>query len=332
MENDKNKKKVTEATEAEKTLAPDSRPGDSRSKMMADVVVGMGQMSNDNLLQFFDQVMAQFQNGGAAAAAPDAAAQNSASIAAKGAIKEDIDAIFGGDEALTEEFKEKVSTLFEAALETRIQLEKADLEEAYETKLTEQIEEISEKLNKDVGEWLDYLGAQWLKENKVAVERTITTELAESFVSELGSLCRKFNFNLPESDIPVIEELTNKIEVLEKKINESESLNVQLHEAASKLERDLVINEASVGLTIVQADQMKKLVETIDPDSDLDSFKRKISIIKENYIINKSKPSTDTKLINEEIDPINENENKPDFVDPIVAASYELIQRTAKRN
>lgn len=321
------KKTVVEDTEAAKSLAPNSGPAEGRAQMMANVVNTMGQMANDDLVKFFELVQAQFENGGASAAAPDAAAQNAASIATRGAVQEDIETIFGGDEVMTEEFKEKVTTLFEAALETRVGIERELMKEEFDAKLDEEIKQVSERVVDNVDEYLNYVAEQWLKDNKVAIHGSLKTEITESFISELGSLCKKFNLNLPESDVPVVEELTKKIEKLEGKLNESEKLNVKLHEAASKLEKEVVVTESLSGLTPLQTDKMKRLVETIEFDNDVESFKRKVSILRENYF--KDKPQGNVKLIDEEI--AYEEDAKVEFQDPIVAAAHDLIQRTAKR-
>jgi hypothetical protein len=313
-------------TDAAATL----RPGSSKADMMAGLMGVMGQMSKGDMIKFFELAMGQAAD--AAATIPnDAAAKNAGSIAAKAkpVAEEDLEAIFGGDEELSEEFKEKVSTLFEASVSAKLHVEVARIEEEYEAALEEQISDIAEEMTEKVDQYLSYMSSQWLEENKVAVEQSLRTSLAESFIAELGDLCSKYNLDLPEGQDDVIEDLVSKIDDLEESMNEVEAKNIELFEEVCAYQKSAIVEEIASELSPIQSKKFKTLAEGVD-FTDADSFVKKLSHIKEGFFAEKSEQKS-TQLISEEIGVDAEDEQSIAFVDPAVKTVYDVISRTAKR-
>ena len=313
-------------TEAAATL----RPGSSKAEAMKTLMNAMSGMSKGDMLKFFDLAMGAYQEYSSTIPA-DAAAKNAGSIAAKGkpVAEEDLEAIFGGDEELSEEFKEKVSTLFEASVSAKLAVEVARIEEEYEAALEEQISDIAEEMTDKVDQYLSYMSSQWLEENKVAVEQSLKTSLAESFIADLGELCTKYNLDLPEGQDDVIEDLVSKIDSLEESLNEVEAKNIELFEEVTGYQKAQIVAEMADELPAIQSKKFKTLAEVVD-FTDADSFVKKLTHIKEGFFAEKSEQKS-TQLISEEIGAESEDEQTTGFVDPAVKSVYDVISRTAKR-
>ena len=315
-------------TDAAATLAP----GSSKAEMMQSVMGAMSQMSTQgDMLKFWDLVLAAAKDY--SKDIPDsAAAQNKSSIDAKGSpIKEDLEAIWGDEEDLSEEFKDKMSTLFEASVQSRLQVEVARLEEEFENSLKEQVDDLTEDLIEKVDQYLDYVAEEWMEENKVAVETSLRTTLAEDFIADLGDLCRKYNMELPEGQDDIVEDLVAKVDELEAKLNESESKNIEMHEEIKTFEKASLIEKVADTLSPIHTKKFKMLAENVEYDEDEDGFLKKLSYIKEGFF-EKAPKAKSTQLINEEIaGEAEETDEQKAFVDPQVRNVYNAISRTVKR-
>ena len=215
----------------------------------------------------------------------DTSAQNQKTIVAKGAsMKEHVDSIFAGEE-LSEEFKEKASAIFEAAVAERV----IAIEEEYTQLIEEKVKELEEQaeaelteLTAKLDEYLTYAVEQWMQENKVALEHSLRTEITEEFIEKMKNLFTESYIEIPEEKYNVVEELTAKLEELEGKLNESVEQNIKLTNSIIEMAREEIIEEASNGLAVTQAEKLKEISESVEFDS-IESFQKKISIIKENY-------------------------------------------------
>lgn len=315
--------KLVEGTPASDTLRPQSRAG-----MMANVMTAMNGMSKSDLIAFFQASMDQFGPGKSSAGVPDgAASKNMASIA----TKEDLDEVFTDDETLTEDTKTKISTLFEAQVSLKVQERIAQLEEEFETRLNEAITESETSLAEKVDEYLTVAANEWLKENELAVENGIRSEILESFMSGLKTLFQAHNIDIPESQTDALAELQLKVEELEVKLDESLTENVKLKstiaEEKAAAERAKVLESTIAGLDQTSVSKFKTLAESISFTSTED-FGKKLNVIKEQYFSGSTKKPVLTEevmgvapLVTEEAEQIQASS------DPAVASVVQALSK-----
>lgn len=272
------------------TLRPGSMPAnipDSKAAMLAYVMQVAGGMSKDDL-NGFAQSLAQI--GHEADQVPADADSNRATIAAKGAMKESIDEMFI-DENLSEEFKQKASTLFEAAVHARLVIESANIQEAYEEILVEQTAEIVEAVTTKVDEYLDYVVEKWMEENEVAIESALKAEAMESFIEGLKTLFQEHYIEIPDDKVDVLEELGNQVEDLEAKLNESINETIELRKQLAEASMEQIFADMTEGLAATQIEKFRTLAEGVSFEGDLHDFANKLSVIKESFLGGK-KPTT----------------------------------------
>jgi hypothetical protein len=221
------------------------------------------------------------------------AAGNLATLKTK--MGEHFDAMFDGEE-LSEQFKEKASTIFEMAVNYRINEITEELESLYEEKLNEKVAELEESytlqledLTNKVDQYLNYAVEEWVKQNEVAIETSLRSEITEDFIHGLKSLFAEHYIEVPEEKVSVVEELAARVEELETKLNEAVNENIELKNSLNEMSSEEIFNEISEGLTLSQVEKFKKLAEGVDFD-DVENFKNKLLIVKENYF-----PSTGVK-------------------------------------
>lgn len=196
-------------------------------------------------------------------------------------LSEDLEAMFRGDE-LTEDFKQKATTIFEAAVVTKVN-EKVELIEAqFETKLFEQAEILTEELSQKMSSYLDYVVEDWMEENKLAVEKGIRAEVAESFLTGLKGLFEEHYVDIPEEEANVVEEMIERVEELEESLNSEIAKNVQLSESVEEFKKGVLIEKATEGLTESEKEKFKGLAESVK-FLDEESFCTKLDYIKESY-------------------------------------------------
>jgi hypothetical protein len=196
-------------------------------------------------------------------------------------MSEHVDALLAG-EGLSEEFKDKATTIFEAAVKAKLEEEVALLEQAYAETLEERVAEIQEQLSSDVDDYLNYVVEQWIEENEVAVESALRSELTEDFISGLRSLFAEHYIDVPEESVSVVEELSQSVEELETKLNEEIERNVALTSALNESRKFEIVSSVCEGLTTTQAEKLKGLVENVEYTSD-EEFINKVSTLRENY-------------------------------------------------
>jgi hypothetical protein len=340
---EKPKKAMEEETEEddleEETLAASSlHPGaksisDPKSKlgMMQSVLGQMGQMSKDDLTHWFTATMAQF-GPGKDYGVGDNSAKNAATLnmkpSAASAMKEDIEDMFAGSD-LSEEFKDKASTLFEAAVHARVLVENARLEEAYQEKLEEELASFNEDITSKIDTYLDYVVENWMKENEVAIESTLRNEIMEEFMDGLKNLFSEHYISVPEDKVDVLEALAEKVNVLEEKLDETISENAALKGALVEDQaRDIFVELAS-DLALTQQEKFAALAEGIEFDGNLNTYSKKLNIIKENYF--HTEPSNYSSNIEEETFEGDLTESTNRYVDPQVNRYVQAISRNVKK-
>lgn len=195
-------------------------------------------------------------------------------------VKADLEALVSSDANLSEEFKEKASTLFEAAISARLSEEKVKLEEKYISDLAEEVESIRSELVEKIDGYLNYVVEQWMEENELAVEQGIRTEIAESFMTQLQQVFVEHYIEVPEGKEDLLDDLSVQVTELEEQLTSATEKSVKLAEELEVLKRAQIIAEASEGLVATEAERLNALVESIDYN-DAEEFAKKVSIVKE---------------------------------------------------
>ena len=206
-------------------------------------------------------------------------------------IKSDIDALVG-DADLSEEFKQKAATIFEAAITSKVKAEQERLQSEYDTKFEEEISKSKSELTEKVDSYLNYVVEEWMKENKLALERGIKGEIAEDFIGGLKKLFEDHYIDVPDEKYDVLEDQAGKIEDLEKKLNEEIEKNVEMNKVNGGYKRQEIIDEHSKDLADTAKEKFDSLVEGVEYSSEED-FAKKVETIKESYFGQKAEKSVD---------------------------------------
>ena len=197
-------------------------------------------------------------------------------------LTDDVKALVSTDADLSEEFKEKAATIFETAVKTRIQEQTKILEAQYEEKLSAEKETVKEAMVEKVDSYLNYVVEEWMKENELAVERGIRTEIAEDFITGLKGLFKEHYIEVPEEKYNVLDDLTNQVKDLEGKLNEQIEKNVNLSKVVSESEKATLIADVSADLAETEKEKFAKMAENVEFDS-APKFKEKLETVKESY-------------------------------------------------
>ena len=206
--------------------------------------------------------------------------------AVKAGVKEDMDALFTGEE-LTEEFKEKATTIFEAAVMVRVNEEVARIEEEFAAKLEEEAAKSIEGLVEQVDGYLGYIAEQWIAQNELALEHGIKSEIVESFITGMKGLFEEHYIDVPEEKYDVLGEMEQTIASLESKLNEQVATNVELSKSVAESAKARLVAEAAEGLSAVETEKFQGLVEELSFES-AETFATKVKTIRESYFTNKS--------------------------------------------
>jgi len=196
-------------------------------------------------------------------------------------MKEDVDALLSG-ENLSEEFKTKATTIFEAAVIARAEEIISEAEETLTEQFEEAIEQVKEELASKVDDYLNYMVEEWVKENELAIEKGLRAEIVEDFIFGLKGLFEEHYIDIPEDKVDVVEELTNKVSELEDTLNEQIKVAVEMKKELNEHKKLEAIHTACEGLTQTQVEKMKSLAEGVDFTTEGD-FMEKLDILKESY-------------------------------------------------
>ena len=236
-------------------------------------------------------------------------------------VKEHVDALVAGEDSLSEEFKTKAATVFEAAIKSKVKEIAEEMQADYDKKLAEETSKSKDELVEKVDSYLAYVVEEWMKENELALERGIKGEIAEDFISGLKKLFEDHYIDVPDEKYNVLEDQSSKIEELEKKLNESIEKNVELSKENGEHKRQNIIDEASEDLADTQKEKFNKLAEEVEYSNEED-FKTKVATIKESYFGKKESTS--------EIDDVaaESNAEQPQDLTNAMAAYSAAISKT----
>ena len=234
-------------------------------------------------------------------------------------VAEDVDALVQGEE-LSEDFKKKAATIFEAAVKSKIRPEVERIEEEKSQEIADEMETFKTELAEKVDGYLDYVVGEWMKENELAIERGLKGEIAEDFITGLKALFEEHYIDVPDEKYDILESQAQKIEELESKLNETMGKLTEKKQSEDTLVREAVIKEVSSDLAETQVEKFAGLVEDVE-FTDKDSFTEKLNTLKENYF----PKSTPTETLVEESDGVTQEIDISDAM----AAYTSAIKRSA---
>ena len=241
-------------------------------------------------------------------------------------LSDDVKALVSTDADLSEEFKEKAATIFETAVKTRIQEQVKVLESQYEEKLSKETETVKEAMVSKVDSYLNYVVEEWMKENELAVERGIRTEIAEDFITGLKSLFKEHYIDVPEEKYNVLEDLTNQSKDLEAKLNEQIEKNVNLSKEVSEFHKKQAILEVTADLAETEKEKFVSMAENVEYDS-AEKFREKLETIKESYF---PKNKIEEAASKDEVDSVAANEPAVEASSDAMAAYTAAITKNLK--
>jgi len=243
-------------------------------------------------------------------------------------VKEDIEAIVNGED-LSEEFKTKASTIFEAAVSAKVLSEVNqridELETRYKKEITDAKEEHLSTVTEKVDGYLNYVTEEWMKENELAVEKGIRSELVEDFMTGLKNLFTEHYIDIPEEKVDLVDDLFEKVEELEQKLDESINTSVDIKKELAEYKKAETLREVSEDLADTEKEKLGKLADGIDFE-DKSQYSEKLEVIKENYF-----PKQQSEAITEELENTEkEQDSSESSVDPVMSKYASALTRLNK--
>ena len=216
-------------------------------------------------------------------------------------VDEDVNALLGGEE-LSEEFKEKAKTIFEAAINAKVAGIKEALEAQYAEKLTEEVEQVKEEIAERVDSYLEYVADEWYSENALVIEHGLKTEMTESFLTGMKDLFEAHYVTIPEDKYDVLESMVEKLDEMEEKLNEQIDKNISLNKRLAESVADGVLDQVSEGLAQTQKEKLASLSESVEFESE-EEYREKLETLKESYFPQKAvSPTAKKETLSEGVD------------------------------
>ena len=243
----------------------------------------------------------------------------------KKSMKEDIDAMFADDETISEDFKSKAATIFEARVHDRLIQIEEEIEAKYAGQLEEAIDTIKTDLTEKVDSYLSYVVEQWMEDNELAIESGLRSELTEEFIAGMRNLFAEHYIDVPAEKVDLVDELATKVEELESKLDEEIERGVEYKQALVESRKNEITRVVTEGLTDTQVEKIRTLAESVEFSTE-DEYKSKLETIRENYFPSGMKKA-DEEQLHENVDDTEENQT---INDPFVAAVSQAISKTKK--
>ncbi len=236
----------------------------------------------------------------------------------------DVDSLFADDSTISEEFKGKVKTIFEARVYDRVKQIEEETEAKYASMLEEAVETVKADLTDKVNDYIGYVVEQWMEENQIAIEKGIRSEITEDFINGLRNLFAEHYIDVPSEKVDLVDELASKLEEVEAKLNEEVERNVEYRKALIEAYKTEVTHEVCEGLTATQVEKIKALAESVEFSTE-EEFKQKLETIRENYFPSGVKKADEAQL-NEQVE-----EDKPAVVtDAFMNSIVQSISKTTR--
>ena len=312
-----------------KIIVSEGHHEETAPKTKADIVSAMNSMMKGGKKE---QLMAMY-NGMKKAMEGEHEEENEVDEVKKEAIEkrvkevdvaEHVEALVNGEGDLSEEFKRKAATVFEAAVKSKIRTEIERLENEYEEKLKEGVESATEEMTDKVDTYLNYVTEEWMKENELAIERGLKGEIAEDFISGLKQLFEDHYIDIPDEKYDVLEAQSEKISELESKLSETIEKNVSLKNNNATLVKEQVMSEVSDDLAETEIEKFRSLVDDVDY-ADEESYREKLGTLKESYF-----PKTSITEATETVDDVDTGTAQDIDLTPSMDAYMSAIGRTVK--
>jgi len=317
---DSNKLKLNSADHSAKNKASiATKPSDASAKMEdVDVEEDFIEEEEENLEEMKHNKKAKHED-------EDEEDEKEVEESYKKSMKEDIDAMFADDETISEDFKSKAATIFEARVHDRITQIEEEIEAKYAGQLEEAVDTIKSDLTEKVDNYLSYVVEQWMADNELAIESGLRSELTEEFIAGMRNLFAEHYIDVPVEKVDLVDELATKVEELEEKLNEEIERGVEYKQALVESRKNEITRVVTEGLTDTQVEKIKTLAESVEFSTE-DEYKTKLETIRENYFPSDAKKATEEQLHEN----VEDTEDKKDINDPFVAAVSQAISKTKK--
>ena len=216
-------------------------------------------------------------------------------------VEDDVNALLGGEE-LSEEFRAKAKTIFEAAINSKVTAIREEIVREHEEKLSEEVEEIKVELQERVDSYLEYVADEWFVENQLAVENGLKADMTESFLEGMKGLFEEHYVQIPEEKYDVLKSMVEKLDDMETKLNEQIEKNISLNKGLAEATADGILESVSDGLAATQKEKLASLAESVEFDSESE-YREKLETLKESYFPHKGASSTSkTETLSEGVD------------------------------
>ena len=253
----------------------------------------------------------------------DAVVEAEETVTAEYDMEEDVNALLGGEE-LSEEFREKAKTIFEAAINAKVGAVKEEIQAEYDAKLVEGVAEARAELSERVDSYLEYVADEWFSENQLAVESGLKTEMTESFLEGMKSLFEEHYVSIPEEKYDVLHSMVEKLDDMETKLNEQIEKNIGLNKRLAESVADGIFESISDGLAATQKEKLASLAESVEFESETE-YREKLETLKESYFPAKSQSSAaKTETLSEGV------EGAPEVPHGTMAAYLNTLSRVSK--
>ena len=256
----------------------------TKSGMMAAVYERLGKLKKDQIATNYESILSSLTIQEGAEDEEDSKPLD---------VQDDIDALTEGED-LSDAFKEKASTIFEAAVQAKVNQvvigKEQELEEQMQERLTEELDSYIQEIVEKVDNYLNYVSEEWVKDNQLAIEKGIRSELTEGFLVGLKDLFTEHYITIPDEKVDVVDDLFDKVESLESELNEQVSKNVDIQSELTKVKKEKVLSSLTKDLTETQKEKVAELAENVEAE-DAEDFEQKVEVLKENYF-----PTEDKKV------------------------------------
>ena len=256
---------------------------DKMINAMKDMMMGMHKEKKDVIQATYDKMMAAYGEGAHEETEEEKAKSEAVENRLKSIdVSEHLEALISGEGDLSEDFKRKAATVFEAAVKSKVRSEVERMEDEYKSELEENINTTKEELTEKVDSYMNYVVEEWMKENELAIERGLKGEIAEDFISGLKQLFEDHYVDVPDEKYDVLEAQSEKISELEGRINEMMEEQIQTKSVNATLVKEQVMSELSSDLAETEIEKFKSLIEDVDFTTE-ESYREKLGTLKESY-------------------------------------------------
>lgn len=326
---------VLEAGASENSLSPGggTAAGDLKSKTIAEIVAklgGLGVADVNGFLKSINQIGHEADMiGDKQKKNADSIKSGSAYSAVKNVVKEDLASIFGvGEQALSEAAMDQTALLFEAALETRVNLELQRIEEENETALVEQQEQLIEQMTARLDQYMTYMAEEFFRENQIAIESSRKVDLAEAVINTVRTMLIENKIEVADDQVDVVAGLEAQVEDLRGQLNEALTEKLATEAAKVTAARNTVFATVSEGMTDLDRDRLALLSESVDYTND-DEYAAKVTMLKENFFTTPAAVE-DTGLILESVE-VENGITPPAVINEAADPRVEAVRRALGR-